>query len=347
MQKTECRTASQAALFSYADFESAFERMLQLQAAARLTPVTAENPQTAAEKSDQLEALLLWLHEDTGLAGRSYGITLAGQTAEAQISRIKHGLNPGTGSPEPAQPLRQNSIALCTLALSQPLSFSVSSTEPSLSRFILSDHVTRAPVAVGLIRHGLRRAQNLHRQALSITRSQREQLNGHAGKVVWFTGLSGAGKSSLANALETELHAQGRRTYVLDGDNIRLGLNKDLGFTAADRVENIRRIAEVARLMHDAGLIVITAFISPFRAERQMARELIGEENFIEVFVDTPLAICEQRDPKGLYKKARSGQLPNMTGITSPYEPPRQPEAVIETGKTDLHAAVQQLLHLL
>ena len=198
-----------------------------------------------------------------------------------------------------------------------------------------------------MIRHNLRRAQNVHRQALSITLEDRKRLNGHPGKVIWFTGLSGSGKSTIANALEKALHAEGKRTYILDGDNIRQGLNKDLGFTDADRVENIRRVAEVAKLMMDAGLIVMTAFISPFRAEREMARELIGEENFIEVFVDTPLAVCEQRDPKGLYKKARNGQLPNMTGINSPYEPPLNPICVLSHGGQGLEGAVQSITSLL
>jgi bifunctional enzyme CysN/CysC len=187
----------------------------------------------------------------------------------------------------------------------------------------------------------------VHRQALSITREDRERLNGHQGKVIWFTGLSGSGKSTIANALEKELHAQGKRTYILDGDNIRQGLNRDLGFTDADRVENIRRVAEVAKLMMDAGLVVMTAFISPFRAEREMARDLIGQDNFIEVFVDTPLEVCEQRDPKGLYKKARSGQLPNMTGINSPYEPPLSPDCVLLHENQDLEGALRSLTNLL
>jgi bifunctional enzyme CysN/CysC len=169
-------------------------------------------------------------------------------------------------------------------------------------------------------------AQNIHPQALGISRAERERLNGHAGKVIWFTGLSGAGKTTLANALEKALYAQGKHSYILDGDNIRHGLNKDLGFTDADRVENIRRVAEVARLMMDAGLIVLTAFISPFRAEREMARQLIGAQRFVEVHVDTPLHVCEQRDPKGLYQKARSGQIAHMTGIDSPYEAPERPQ---------------------
>ena len=206
--------------------------------------------------------------------------------------------------------------------------FDTYANSPALGSFILVDRFTYATVAAGMIRHGLRRAQNVHRQALSITRQDRERLNGHKGMVIWFTGLSGSGKSTIANALESELHRQGKRTYILDGDNIRQGLNRDLGFTEADRVENIRRIADVAKLMMDAGLIVMTAFISPFRREREMARELIGTDSFVEIFVDTPLDVCEARDPKGLYKKARAGQLPNMTGVDSPYEPPLVAEFV-------------------
>lgn len=190
-------------------------------------------------------------------------------------------------------------------------------------------------------------SRNLHQQALTITRQEREKLNGHSGKVIWFTGLSGAGKSTLANALEVALHARGKRTYVLDGDNVRHGLNKDLGFTDADRDENIRRVVEVAKLMMDAGLIVMTAFISPFRREREMARELIGPEDFVEVYVSTSLAVCEQRDVKGLYKKARSGQLPNMTGISSPYEAPLAPQITIDSGSASVEESVRQLLRYL
>ena len=184
-------------------------------------------------------------------------------------------------------------------------------------------------------------------QIFSITKEDRERLNGHPGRVVWFTGLSGSGKSTLANALEQALHAQGRRTCILDGDNIRQGLNKDLGFTDADRVENIRRIAEVAKLMLDAGLVVLTAFISPFQQDRASARALIGKANFVEVFVDTPLQVCEQRDPKGLYKKARNGQLPNMTGIDSPYEAPENPDLTITGQFVPIEVAVQRILALL
>jgi bifunctional enzyme CysN/CysC len=213
-----------------------------------------------------------------------------------------------------------------------------------LGSFILVDRHSHATVGAGMITHTLRRSQNIHHQSLTVNRAQRERLNGQRGKVIWFTGLSGSGKSTLANALEVELHAQGLRTYILDGDNVRHGLNKNLGFTEADRVENIRRIAEVAKLMLDAGLIVITSFISPYRSDREMARELIGINDFLEIYVNTPLTVCEQRDVKGLYKKARQGEIPNMTGINSPYEAPEQPQMSISTDQMTTEAAVEQLL---
>jgi bifunctional enzyme CysN/CysC len=217
----------------------------------------------------------------------------------------------------------------------------------ALGSFILVDRFTHATVGAGMITHSMRRAQNVHKQLLTVTQADRERLNGHKGKVVWFTGLSGSGKSTLANALEIQLHAQGLRTYILDGDNIRHGLNKDLGFTDADRVENIRRIAEVAKLMIDAGMIVMTAFISPFRQERAMARELIGPENFIEVYVDTSLEVCEQRDVKGLYKKARAGRIPNMTGVNSPYEAPDRPDYVAKSSFITVKENVINIMRLI
>ena len=275
--------------------------------------------------------------------GRAYEIKLANQWASASITALKYRIDINTQAHESCRQLGLNDIAVANLALSKPLVFDGYTDCRTLGSFILIDKFSHVTVAAGMIRHNLRRAQNVHRQALSISREDRERLNGHRGKVIWFTGLSGSGKSTIANALEKELNAQGKRTYILDGDNIRQGLNRDLGFTDADRVENIRRVAEVARLMMDAGLIVMTAFISPFRAERQMARELIGEDNFIEVFVDTSLAVCEQRDPKGLYKKARSGQLPNMTGVDSPYEAPEKPHLAFREGCT----TIQDLIKLL
>lgn len=285
--------------------------------------------QRPLELTDQFEATLVWLHEEAGLIGRNYNIELATQRASASITNIKYKLDVNSLAHQAARQLGNKDIGVCNISVNQPLAFDNYQNSAIMGGFILVDRFTHTMVAVGMIRHNLRRAQNVHKQALTISRAEREQHNGHKGKVIWFTGLSGSGKSTIANALEVALHTQGRRTYLLDGDNIRQGLNKDLGFTDADRVENIRRIAEVAKLMMDAGLIVMTAFISPFRREREMARELIGAENFVEVFVDTPLTICEQRDPKGLYKKARNGQLPNMTGISSPYEPPDFPQVCL------------------
>jgi bifunctional enzyme CysN/CysC len=274
------------------------------------------------EMTDQFEATLVWMSDEPGLVGRAYDIKLANQWASGSISKLKYRMDVNTQAHQPCKQLALNDIAVANLSLSKPLVFAPYNHMPELGGFIVVDKFNNATVAAGMIRHNLRRAQNVHNQAFSITHAERERLNGHKGKVIWFTGLSGSGKSTIANALEKELHALGKRTYILDGDNIRKGLNKDLGFTDADRVENIRRVAEVAKLMMDAGLIVMTAFISPFRAERDMARELIGQDNFIQVFVDTPLEVCEQRDPKGLYKKARSGLIPNMTGINSDYQPP-------------------------
>lgn len=299
------------------------------------------SPDQPLEMTDQFAATLIWLHEEPGLRGRSYEIKLANQWAGAAITEIKHCINVNNGTLEPCKQLELNDISHCNLSLSRLLAFSPYEESRTLGSFLLVDRFTQATVAAGLIQHNLRRAQNVHRQALSIGRTERERMNGHSGKVIWFTGLSGSGKSTLANALEKDLYAQGKRTYILDGDNVRQGLNKDLGFTDADRVENIRRVAEVAKLMMDAGLIVMTAFISPFRAEREMARELIGKENFIEVFIDTPLELCEERDPKGLYKKARRGELPNMTGINSPYEAPEQPDLTIKTEYTNLEQAIK------
>jgi len=304
----------------------------------------AEQP---LEMTDQFEATLVWMRDEPGHMGRAYEMKLANQWASASLTSLKYRVNVNTQAHESCKQLTLNDIAVANLALSKPLVFASYNDNRTLGGFILVDKFSYATVAAGMIRHNLRRAQNVHRQALSIIREDRERLNGHKGKVVWFTGLSGSGKSTLANALEKELHAQGKRTYILDGDNIRQGLNKDLGFTDADRVENIRRVAEVAKLMMDAGMIVMTAFISPFRAEREMARELIGSDNFIEVFVDTPLEVCEQRDPKGLYKKARSGQLPNMTGVNSPYEPPLKPACVVPSSNQGLEGAIRTLTKLL
>ena len=296
------------------------------------------------EATDQFEATLVWMDEDAGLIGRSYQIKLANQWATASITSIKHKVNINTLAHEASTKLVLNDINVCNMATNKPLVFDSYQNSKTLGGFILVDRFTHATVAAGMIKHSLRRAQNVHQQALTITRADREILNGHKGRVIWFTGLSGSGKSTIANALEVALHAQGRRTYLLDGDNVRQGLNKDLGFTDADRVENIRRIAEVAKLMMDAGMIVMTAFISPFRREREMARELIGLENFIEVYVSTPLAVCEHRDVKGLYKKARNGQLPNMSGISSPYEPPLEAQITLNGNTLSIEDSVNCLM---
>lgn len=296
------------------------------------------------QSTDQFEATIVWMAEDEGYVGRSYEIKLLNQWANASLTTIKHRINVNTLAQEASKSLALNDIAACTLALSKPVAFDAFKESPALGAFILVDRFSRNTVAAGVISHSLRRAQNVHRQALSIARADREQLHGHKGKVIWFTGLSGSGKSTLANALEVKLHELGRHTYILDGDNIRQGLNKDLGFTDTDRVENIRRIAEVAKLMMDAGLIVMTAFISPFVREREMARELIGSENFVEVFVDTPLEVCEERDVKGLYKKARRGEIPNFSGVNSAYEAPENADIVVNTSDSELTELVEKLL---
>lgn len=298
------------------------------------------------ETSDQFEAHLIWMAEDAGLVGRTYDIKLANQWASASLTSIKHVIDVDTMKKTACKQLTLNAICVCTLATSKVLAFDKFSESETLGSFILIDRLTHATMAAGLIQHSLRRAGNLHRQPLSISGENREQLNGHRGKAIWFTGLSGSGKSTIANALEVALHERGIRTYLLDADNVRQGLNRDLGFTEADRVENIRRIAEVCRLMVDAGLVVIAAFISPFVRERTMAKELLGMERFVEVYVDTPLDVCEQRDVKGLYRKARDGRLPNLSGVGSPYEAPTEPDFVANTVDHDLPSIVAKLLDL-
>lgn len=299
------------------------------------------------EMTDQFEATVVWLHEEPGLPGRSYDLKLATQDSRATLSRIKHQIDVNTLEHHAARTLELNDIARCQISLSRPVSFAAYEAAPALGSFILIDRFTHATVAAGMIHHSLRRAQNVHRQALAIDRAARERQNGHRGKVLWFTGLSGSGKSTLANALEIALHERGIRTYLLDGDNIRQGLNQDLGFTDSDRVENIRRIAEVARLMMDAGVVVMTAFISPFQRERAMARERVGEKDFLEIYVNTSLEDCEKRDVKGLYGKARRGEIPNMTGINSPYEPPEAPDFIAAAGQKTLEALVAELLPII
>ena len=305
-------------------------------------------PKEPLATSDQFEATLIWMDQGPGHAGRSYNFILSSQEALANITSIKHRIDINSLTKNSCAQLMLNDIAVCNIALSRAIAFDSYNNSRELGSFLLIDRFTNNTVAAGLINHSLRRADNIHTQALSIDRAARENLKSQKGKVIWFTGLSGSGKSTLANALEVELFKHGKHTYLLDGDNVRQGLNKDLGFTDADRVENIRRIAEVAKLLMDAGLIVITAFISPFIREREMAKQLIGEENFLEVYVDTPLEICEERDPKGLYEKARQGKLPNFSGISSPYEAPENPAVTIHNRtKKDIVNSIQKIQDLL
>lgn len=281
--------------------------------------------------ADQFEATVVWMSEEPMLPGRPYLIKLGASSIGGALGRPKHQVDVNSLDNLPAKTLGLNEIGVCTLSLDRATPFDPYAENRDMGSFIVIDRYTHQTVGAGMLHFALRRSQNIHWQAVEVDKTARTRLNGHKPCVIWLTGLSGAGKSTIANLLERRLHAQGVHTYLLDGDNVRHGLNKDLGFTAADRVENIRRIGEVAKLMVDAGLIVVTAFISPFRSERQLARDLVAEGEFIEVFVDTPLAEVEKRDPKGLYKKARRGELKNFTGIDSPYEAPEQPEIRIET----------------
>ena len=283
------------------------------------------------EVADQFATTLVWMAEDELLAGRSYWLKIGARTVSAQITEIKHRVDVNTLQESAAKTVGLNEIAVCNLSLTQPVAFEPYEIDRGLGGFILMDRITNATVGAGMIRFALRRSHNIHWQALDVTRESRAAAKGQKPAVVWFTGLSGSGKSTIANLVEKRLHAEGRHACILDGDNVRHGLNRDLGFTEADRVENIRRVAEVARLMTDAGLIVLVSFISPFRAERRLARERMADGEFIEVFIDTPLAEVEARDPKGLYAKARAGELKNFTGIDSPYEPPENADIRIDT----------------
>ena len=299
------------------------------------------------EVADQFEATLVWFDEEALLPGRPYLMKLGTRTVTAQVAEPKYKVNVNTLEQLAAKRLELNEIGVCNLALSAPIAFDPYADNKDLGGFILIDRMSNRTVGAGMLRFALRRSQNIHWQALDVDKAARAAAKGQKARVVWFTGLSGAGKSTIANLVEKRLHAEGRHTYLLDGDNVRHGLNKDLGFTEADRVENIRRVAEVSKLMVDAGLIVLVSFISPFRAERQMARELMGEREFVEVFIDTPLADAEKRDVKGLYAKARAGQLKNFTGIDSPYEAPETPEIHIDTTALSAEDAAQRIFEWL
>jgi bifunctional enzyme CysN/CysC len=299
------------------------------------------------EVADQFQVRILWMAEEPMVPGRSYWMKVHAKEITATVMEIKHREDVNTGAHLAAKVLNLNEIAVATLVTSQPVVFEPYTTNRILGGFILIDRLTFATVGAGMVDFALRRASNIHWQALELGKLQRAMLKHQTPRCIWFTGLSGSGKSTVANMLEKRLHADGRHTYMLDGDNVRHGLNRDLGFSEADRVENLRRVGEVAKLMVDAGLIVLVSFISPFRADRQTARELFEPGEFIEVHVDTPLAECERRDVKGLYAKARRGELKNFTGIDSPYEPPVAAELVIDTSKDNPEACALQVLKLI
>jgi bifunctional enzyme CysN/CysC len=301
------------------------------------------DPKSPATVADQFEAQLVWMVDEALHPGRSYWLKCATKTVNATVTKIKHQLNVNTLEKLAAEKLSLNAVATCNIATDTPLAFDPYAENRTTGGFVLIDRLTNNTVAAGMIDFALRRAKNVTPQAFSVTKSMRASAKAQSPKVFWFTGLSGSGKSTLANAFEKELFAKGRHTYILDGDNVRHGLNRDLGFTETDRVENIRRVAEVAKLMADAGLIVLVTFISPFRADRAMARQLFAQGEFIEVFVDTPIEIAEKRDPKGLYKRARTGEIKNFTGIDSPYEAPEHAEITIKTVSTSVEAAIQTL----
>ena len=299
------------------------------------------------EVADQFEATLVWMDAEPMLPGRGYWLKLAAATAGATVTEIKQRVSVDTLEQVPARTLELNEIGTVNLSLDRAIPFTPYAESRDLGGFILIDRITNATIGGGMIHFALRRAHNIHWQHLEVDREAHARIKGQKARVLWFTGLSGAGKSTIANLVEKKLHVMGRHTFLLDGDNVRHGLNRDLGFTDADRVENIRRIGEVARLMADAGLIVLCAFISPFRAERRIVREMIGEAEFCEVYVDTPLAEAEKRDAKGLYAKARRGQLPNFTGIDSPYEEPEHPEIRIDTTVMSAEEAAVRIVEAL
>ena len=296
------------------------------------------------EVADQFEATLVWMDEHAMLPGRPYLLKIGTQTVTATVTEPKYEVNINTLEHLASRTLGLNAIGVCNLSIDRAIPFEAYAVNPDLGGFILIDRISNATVAAGMIHFALRRSQNIHWQALEVNREAHASIKTQKPCVVWFTGLSGSGKSTIANMVEAKLHALGKHTFLLDGDNVRHGLNRDLGFTDADRVENIRRVGEVARLMTDAGLIVLTAFISPFRSERRMVRELMAAGEFIEVFVDTPLSVAEGRDVKGLYKKARSGQLKNFTGIDSPYEQPEAAEIVVNTVNLSAEDAASRIV---
>jgi len=304
-------------------------------------------PGEPLERSNQFQAHLIWMHEDPMLPERSYLMRIGTQTTPVQITHLKYAININTSEHLPASKIELNGIAVCNFASAQPIAFDPYADNPETGSFILIDRISNNTVGAGMIDFGLHRGQNLSWQSFEINRETRARMKNQKPMVIWFTGLSASGKSTIADIVEQKLAAQHRHTYLLDGDNFRHGLNKDLGFTDADRVENIRRVAEVARLMADSGLIVMTAFISPFRRERRMAREIVNDIDFIEVYVDTPIEVCEARDPKGMYARARKGEIPNFTGISSPYEPPERADIHLDAGERTAEELADEVLRKL
>ena len=298
----------------------------------------------AAEVADQFEAHIVWMHEDAMLPGRPYLIKIGARTVGGSMAQPKYRVDVNTLDHLAATTLELNEIGVCNISLDRPVPFDAYNDNRDTGGFIVIDKLTNNTVGAGLLHFALRRAHNIHWQDVQVNKATRSTANNHEPAVIWLTGLSGAGKSTIANIVEAKLHALGVRTYLLDGDNVRHGLNRDLGFTDADRVENIRRVAEVTALMVDAGLVVLVSFISPFRAERQLARELFDDGEFIEVHIDTTLEDAERRDPKGLYAKARRGELANFTGIDSPYEPPIDPEIRVDTRELTAELAAEKIV---
>ncbi|MFM2409709.1 MAG: hypothetical protein RL481_537 [Pseudomonadota bacterium] len=305
---------------------------------------TADAP---PEVSDQFESTIVWMDDEPMIPGRAYWLKLGTQMVSATIQQPKYVINVNTLEQLAAKTLELNAIGVAELATDKPVVFESYANNRTLGGYILIDKISNRTVGAGMLHFSLRRAQNVHWQSTDISRADHAALKNQKPKVLWFTGLSGSGKSTIANEVEKSLNLMNRHTFLLDGDNVRHGLNKDLGFTEADRIENIRRVGEVAKLMADAGLIVLTAFISPFRAERDMVRSMLPEGEFVEIFVDTPLEVAEARDVKGLYKKARAGQLKNFTGIDSPYEPPEQPEIRVNTVEMTPQEAAQHIIRQL
>lgn len=299
------------------------------------------------EISNIFNVNLAWLSEINAYKGRRYIAKIGTQKTSCQITQIKYKIDINTLEKLPTKKIELNDICNATITLNREAPFTKFYENKSLGKLILIDPETNNTVGAAMINHSMRRADNIHKHHLSVNRNLREKLNGNSSKLIWFTGISGSGKSTIANALEKELFSRGIRSYILDGDNIRHGLNNDLGFSDADRVENIRRVAEVSKLMIDAGILVIASFISPFRSDRNSVRRLFSTDDFVEVFIDTPLEVAESRDPKGLYKKARAGSIPNFTGIGSPYEKPQNPEILIKTKESTIQDSVTKIIDYL